>query len=370
MFLVRVSCGVDPVTLAPRRPSATVRGTRKDAERRLAELRLEHSGPGRATTAVTLAEVVFQFREVKNHARGTVGQYDRAWALVSDRLRQARAEDISVQDIDRLYAKLLRDGKGPDAVRTVHALLGAAFSQAVKWGQLRFNPVRYATPPPKPDRIIVLPSSEALQRLVELVESNLEMELWLRVLMVTGGRRGESLALRWSDVRADRQELRVGDSVGPDGRVGETKTRRERFVVVDEETIQLFEEWRGLQARRAVESGVELVADPWVFSPDPSGARPYRGDTMYRRFKKLAKKAGMPEAKPHTMRHLMVTSALDAGQSPEVVAKRAGHSRTSTTLDVYAHVQNGADRRAAAEIGALMPLPIRRSGGRGGAPAA
>ena len=343
VYTLRASV-VDSVTGERRRISETFVGGKKDAARRLSELVTEHNAKGRSTD-LTVADIVRDFRAVAHHADGTSRGYDNCWKHVPDKFRSARVRDVDVAAVDRLYAHLVRQGVSLHTVVKLHALLGAAFNQSIKWGRFTFNPVAHATCPQPPRTAMVLPESGSVARLAALVADDAEMRCWLRVLMATGGRRGETLGLRWSDVVGDSVVIRR--QVTSDGKVVEfTKTREERHVAIDAATLAELARWK--ETKGCDGGGL-------VFSKDADGLVPHRGDTVYRRFKKLAAKAGIPEARPHTMRHLMVSLLLDAGQSLEVVSKRAGHSSAAFTARAYAHIVNRSDRRAADVIGDLLP---------------
>jgi integrase len=48
------------------------------------------------------------------------------------------------------------------------------------------------------------------------------------------------------------------------------------------------------------------------------------------------------------MRHSHATALLLSGVPPHVVSRRLGHADVQTTLDLYAHVTDGAGMRAVA----------------------
>ena len=54
---------------------------------------------------------------------------------------------VGPADLDRFYGQLAKAGLGPLSIRKSHAILSAAFNQAVKWGWVDVNPVLRASPP-------------------------------------------------------------------------------------------------------------------------------------------------------------------------------------------------------------------------------
>ena len=64
-------------------------------------------------------------------------------------------------------------------------------------------------------------------------------------------------------------------------------------------------------------------------------------------FRRLAKKAGVPNVKLHDLRHFHASVMLQQGQSPALVSKRLGHASVSTTMDIYSHILTGWQKEAA-----------------------
>jgi integrase len=73
-----------------------------------------------------------------------------------------------------------------------------------------------------------------------------------------------------------------------------------------------------------------------------------------RAFKALCQRSGVPEITLHEGRHSHTTTLIAAGVPIGVVSQRLGHSRVSTTMDVYAHVLPSMQAAATAEIERLF----------------
>jgi integrase len=66
---------------------------------------------------------------------------------ITPNIGQMRLTDVRAVDLDGLYSRLTHKGLGPARVRQAHTVLSSAFSQAVKWELVRYNPCVNATPP-------------------------------------------------------------------------------------------------------------------------------------------------------------------------------------------------------------------------------
>ncbi|MGY1827604.1 tyrosine-type recombinase/integrase [Blastococcus sp. SYSU DS0541] len=71
--------------------------------------------------------------------------------------------------------------------------------------------------------------------------------------------------------------------------------------------------------------------------------------------------AGVPKAiRIHDLRHTHAAWLLCAGEAPIVVAKRLGHSSTTTTQDIYGHITTESDDRAITIVDGLLPDVLAR----------
>lgn len=75
---------------------------------------------------------------------------------------------------------------------------------------------------------------------------------------------------------------------------------------------------------------------------------------LTRAFKSLAQRAGVPERKLHALRHLHASALFDQGESPMLVSRRLGHASIKTTVDIYGHLFEGQQKRAAEAFGKAM----------------
>lgn len=86
---------------------------------------------------------------------------------------------------------------------------------------------------------------------------------------VTGMRRGELCALRWTDIDIERGVLRVSRSLttrGDQRWEGDTKTHQHRDVALDTGTLGLLELRRSAQQDYALRPGGEQTSGQWFFS--------------------------------------------------------------------------------------------------------
>jgi integrase len=89
---------------------------------------------------------------------------------------------------------------------------------------------------------------------------------------------------------------------------------------------------------------------------------PLNPDWVSRRFRALAREAGLPEIKFHAARHTAATLALQAKVETRIVSETLGHSTTRITEDLYQHVSVQMQVGAAETVVALLPKRERKTG--------
>lgn len=155
-------------------------------------------------------------------------------------------------------------------------------------------------------------------------------------------RRGELVALRWSDIHFEEGYLQVHRSARYAGKgyglqITEPKTRSSRRKIVLSPLLiaaLLLHRVRQEEARKA--AGNAWQAHDLVFCNrrgdylDP--------DTPRNWLKKILKEAGLPSIRFHDLRHSAATLLMEKGVHAKVVQELLGHSSIMMTLDIYSHV--------------------------------
>jgi integrase len=344
------------------------RGTRKEAERELARLVVDvDDGRYIASAPMTLDELLDRWLAVKRAdvEPTTVGSYEwLARTYVRPALGAKRLSAIRPIDLDELYAALLARGLSRRTVRMCHTVLRQSLEQARRWGYIARNPAVDATPPGPRRRQITPPGVEDVLRLIwgaRQVSEEFSTYLW--VLAATGCRRGEACAVRWTDVDFDAREIHVRRSIAMhDGRPVEkdTKTHQSRRVAIDDETVALLRLHRRFALETALELGVPLPADAFVFSEAGDCSQPWRPDVCTNWFGRVRTDVGLPHVRLHDLRHFAAT-ALGAGGTPiATISERLGHRDKATTLNIYSHSLPANDRIAASYLGDLLTSTAQR----------
>lgn len=337
----------------------TVRGTRRDAECELARVVVE-VGEGRHAAAAPMSfdELLDRWLDVKRRTveANTMASYEWiARRYVRPALGDRRVASLRALDLDDLYADLHARGLAPRTVRICHTVARQSLEQARRWGLIARNPAVDATPPQR-RREITPPTVAQVQQLIAAADAeDPDFGVYLWVLAVTGCRRGEACALRWTDVDLERGEVAIRRSiahVGDELREKDTKTHQGRRLAIDEATVALLRAQRLRCRERWLALGEHLADDAFLFG-DADG-RPWRPDVCTNRFTRLREGVGLPRVRLHDLRHFVATTLGEAGVPIATISGRLGHGDKATTLNLYTHAFPATDQRAAAYLGSLL----------------
>jgi integrase len=277
---------------------------------------------------------------------------DRYAGLIRDyavpKLGAISIQSLRPSHIQQFYTDLLtspgKSGK-PLSSRTVH-FVGSILKKALKYavdvdGLLTTNPAT-KVPLPSDNPPIVTPWS--LQELKDFLEiakfHRLYFFFWLSAF--TGARRGELLALRWSDfdgsyITITKSRTKAGNRIVE---LSSTKggNNGQRRVKLDPATVEQFTAHRKRQISERLSLGELWQESGYVFVQE--NGLPLYPNTPSTVFRKIVKGAGLRATRVHDLRHLHATELLEQGEQLHVVAERLGHRDAMVTATIYAHVTN------------------------------
>ncbi|HEY9474721.1 MAG TPA: site-specific integrase, partial [Mycobacteriales bacterium] len=176
---------------------------------------------------------------------------------------------------------------------------------------------------------------------------------------LTGLRRGELCALRWEDVDLDAGRVVVRRNRAViDWRVveGEAKSEagEDRPVALGSTAVDLLRRLRQQQAERRLALGAAWVNSGRVFVT--GDGHEWNPQTVSKKFGVFLAGLDLPRTTLHGLRHLSAMLGAEAGETLLQTSRRLGHSKISTTADIYGHVFEDVAQRAAESRDQLLRL--------------
>ena len=183
-----------------------------------------------------------------------------------------------------------------------------------------------------------------------------KIKLMLLCALLLGLRRGEIVALKWSDVNSADGSLSVTKSAYKDK--GETQKLKPpksqtsiRTVYFTEVFARALEEWRTAQAEEHVASGDRWTEQDFIFTNETGGMISlYTPTRICSRFEE---KNGLHHLKLHGLRHTCGSLMASHGVDAETVKTVLGHDSIETT-NLYIHPYEANMRKAAEVLGELV----------------
>lgn len=259
-------------------------------------------------------------------------------------------------------------GLSPKTIKHYHTFISSVMDRAVKWQLIQDNPCkRVDAPKVEAHEIDCLDETEAAQFMRCLQDEPVETQVIFSLLILTGMRRGELLGLEWADIDFDNCTITIRRTsqyaAGRGIYTDTTKTEKsKRTITIHVELAALLRQFRAWQGERRLRLGDVWCTD-WAEHPRlfcQWDGKPMHPNTPYQMLQKFLDRHGIRRVSLHSLRHTNATLLIGSGADVRTVSSRLGHSQTSTTLNIYAHQLQSADK-AASE--ALADTLIRKRPG-------
>lgn len=293
---------------------------------------------------------------------GTAGIYRRAWAQLEPHLGGVSLQSLQTLAIQQAV-RTLQQRYAPKTVNTTMGVLKSALRQAVRWRLLAANPADGISLPKavaaNPRRVWTV--DQARLFLTVSVDDPLHA-LW-RLILDTGVRIGEAIALGWQHVEIDgdaphvrvtRTMVRLGSS----WEIGDAPKTASgvRVLTIAPETAAALRRYREAQDARCARCGPHWLDTGLVFDRGDGEPLPYHA--AMHALARACRVAGVPELSPHELRHTMATLAAEQGVSIKLIADRLGHRGVDLVVGLYAHSSADGDRAVADALRKALNDPI------------
>lgn len=356
---VDISDGYDAVTGNQKRHRKTDFKTRREAERYEADYRINKLHQIKHKDKVTVSylySLVQEEDELRGNKRGTIDSQESYYRVyISKYFKNADMRAISVSDIKeyRNWLKSQPSVKGGTLTNShvnqqmifVHKMFDVAIANRIR----QDNPCNGLRRLPQQHKEMAYYTPEQFKQFDSLFEEDeYSFQLLYRVLIYTGVRIGEALALTWEQINLDEKYIDVRYSAYyRNGKVhiGTVKTSQSnRRIYIHSGFAEELREWKVKQ--------LEFLQE---FTQNPSSLQIYQTTPEVltapnvSNFRVILKKR-MPDnlklIRNHDFRHshaaFLVSQGLRNGEGKDYIfftlMKRLGHSSINTTINVYSHL--------------------------------
>ena len=282
----------------------------------------------------------WQREHFENIEYNTVRQYKPALEQIIDRFGGMSIKNIQSRDVSNFIQSVAAKGYAQKTVRTRLLVLNLIFKYAIINNYVDVNPCQYIGVPknlPKTKR--EAPSATE----IELVKSSIDKTFgfYAYFVLYTGMRRGEALAIRYSDIDFANKIVSVNRSIYyignfPHIKPPKTEAGIRQIIIPD----CLFSEL----VKRQKTSGL-------VF-PNKDG-NIIKNEEFTRLWRKYQSETGL-EITSHQLRHAYATLLFEAGIDVKDAQEMLGHSTIQVTRDIYTHISKSRAAKTADKLNAFL----------------
>lgn len=238
------------------------------------------------------------------------------------------------------------------SVKKCYEALNEFYKHMVRYKVTLENPIEFVTIPRKEyyevkEKEITIPSRDEVQRLIDntyAVKDNGEYRFCqihthgIILIIYTGLRAGELLALKWSDIDFEKKEMRINSTMA---RV-KVRDRRRKIKYEEKEnepktkngkrTVYLNR--KAIEALKAIK---EYQDTPCEYVVSVRGS-PVTYASLLKILYRVQDAAGLARHGLHVYRHYFASECLTLGIKPIELSRMLGHARVNITLDIYGHL--------------------------------
>jgi integrase len=349
----------------------------REARKMLAEFETEvEAGEYIAPEKMLFSAFVDEWRE--KHARKELGVktldiYDR---FLKNRILPVfghiRLDKIMpIHIVNFLSSEKRQDGKeGPLASGTLeylYRILKNIFSRATEWRIIKNNPVADVKKPKVIQKEIDVYDENEISILFDALEKEpFHWQMLILLAITTGLRRGELVGLEWKHINLDTGVIEVKQSISlsENGEriITEPKTKKsKRKISLPDSIIENLKEYYLYSRKKRLTLGDAWKGGEHFFVFSNSEGNAYYPETPYLWFRNFLKKNGLRYIRFHDLRHTSATLLINQGVHAKIISERLGHASITTTMNVYGHALQSADREAANKFNSIVPLKKRKT---------
>jgi integrase len=324
-------------------PRKTFQGeTRKEVEKKISEyMKTVENGSVKLAdyTVLDIAERYYTNAEMRGAKPKTLRGYADQ---INIRIRpyaisKIKAAKLTLIDCEN-WVEDMKEDHSSYSIRRAVSELKTFMEYAKDLEIILVNPVKPKNKPKHKSREVVTLTVDELNHVLDYASDLGKDDYYRRVeylainlLAKTGRRRGEVLALKWENVNFDKNEITIAETVNEKIQVGTPKTEKSFGTIsVDKSVMKELEE---LKFDQTFNQQIKNTKD-LVFTFNGEYVNP---DRLLRRFKIICKAVGIHNKVIHDLRHTFASITLGNNVPIVSVSKAMGHSKVSTTLDIYGH---------------------------------
>ena len=256
-------------------------------------------------------------------AHNTTNGYNAAYSRALDEFGETPIKGLTPAKIEAFIREFCSKGYAKKTAATQLQVIKQICNHAVLSGDIEFSPAQHVMLPNRlPQKRRELPPDDQIDKVRASID--IEFGLFAYLILCTGLRRGEALALTFDDIDCEQGIIHVTKSLYWDSNVPYIKVPKsragEREVILPDALMAVLP--KGKKTR-------------FLFSGPSGDMLTY---TNYRLLWDKYKKLSGVTVSPHELRHAYATTLYDAGIDVKAAQELLGHSTVAMMQDIYTHI--------------------------------
>lgn len=310
-----------------------------------------------AYLSLTMDTWLFEVVNISNKVKPTT--FERYEGIFRNYIKGSSIASLQLKDIKSLqiqkyYNDLYKKGKTTSQIFNLNKLLKHFFNYAVNEGYLLRNPCIGQIVIPgeveHKDNEVEVFNDDELKAILSYPKESQIKDI-ATICIATGIRRGECLALKWSDLNHETMEIHINETVSSVALIDRDGTRENKTITQIPKTkgsirtipLQttlkpIFDKIKIKQNENKLKIGESYNRENEDFIFLTENGNLINSSNLSRSWKRYLKKIGIRYIKFHALRHTYATRQFEAGLKIKTVSVLLGHSSTEITSNTYTHV--------------------------------
>ncbi|KLV30447.1 site-specific integrase [Priestia megaterium] len=370
MWLFKMDIGINPQT--GKRKTTTRRGFKTKKEAQIAAGKLEQellSGTSITNSNITFNETFAQW--FSNHSKTIKPSTKKSIESKFKKHILPRFGKLKINEITRPYCQQMINeiAESIKSVNDIKIQANQVFKYAVKMDIIQKNPLEHVSIPKQQKDLIDEDTHEnernywkkdEVKRFLSITKEELSLRdhTLFHLLIYTGARKGELLALKWDDINFETGFIRLTKTLfHNEGKfIFQTSKTKEskRLISLGTKTLSLLKKWRVEQIQANLANKGSNMENKIVFTRDDGS--PMRLAYLNDKLSALIKRYKLHGVTIHGLRHTHASLLFEAGASIKEVQERLGHSDIQMTMNIYTHVTDDLKEQTAEKFQRYIEL--------------
>ena len=355
-----VECDRDPITGKRDRHYKTINGTKKEAESALRKMILQYeTGSPVKQSSLKLKDWMQQWLNLYlPNIEGTTRESytEKINTHIIPELGHIPLKALNTATIQTWINKLHQEKNlAPKSVRNIYLNLNAALEQAVTLRMIPYNPTAGVVLPKREKYTAEIYDKAEVDKMLNVAKGT-DFYIPLLLAVYVGLRRGELVALKWSDIDLDKGIIHVRhNAVMVNGELvikAPKSAAGIRDVAIGNKLVTELRKEKLQYNKNKIAHGKDFVdSDLVICKPNGEGFRP---DSITQKWDRFVERNNLKRIRFHDLRHTCATLMAQAGVSPKTAQERLGHADVSVTMNIYTHSTERMNRTAATLLDTMI----------------